>query len=87
MRQYIVTNSHRLRQGNIFAWKVDNAKEYGGDQIDGEHGVARELVVEREFRVPHESNTNPVAERAIGVLERGTRACLAFAGAPACMWT
>jgi hypothetical protein len=86
LREYVRKHAHLFKEGKVYYWKVDNAKEYRGELIDGPDGAAAQLVVHRLFRVPHESNSNAKAERSHGVLARGTAACLAHAEAPACVW-
>mmetsp|Transcript_2194 Transcript_2194/g.7161 ORF Transcript_2194/g.7161 Transcript_2194/m.7161 type:complete len:1030 (+) Transcript_2194:1510-4599(+) len=86
LHTYVKSNNHRLKDGRVWAWHTDNGREFTGDRIDGEHGAARELVHERTFSIPHVSNSNAIAERSFGVLERGVRCCLAYANADDCLW-
>ena len=73
---------HRLKDGKIGRWAVDNGMSFHGDEVTS---LCEALVERRGFQVPYESNTHAVAERNWGVLERMMRSDLAQAAAPACL--
>ena len=84
LTQYAEDKIALLRNGKIDTWAADNGTEFRGDDLER---VAAEVVQRRRFSVPHESNTNAIAERDWGVIERGMCACLAYADdAPQCLW-
>ena len=85
LRAYCRERVDRFKNGKMGCWMTDNGKEFHGDAIDGEHGVARELATGRAFSIPYVSNTNPVAELNLGIVLNGIRRCLAHAGAPGCL--
>lgn len=87
MRAYWAKVKHLLRDGKIWCWKTDNGSEYRGEAIDGKGGVVEDLVGRHEYSAANTKNTNPIPERAHGVIQRGIRACLAHAEAPDCLWS
>lgn len=74
---------HRLRDGRIWRWHLDNDLAYEGPDVKE---AAAELVTSRTQRVPHESNSNPVPERNFGIVEYAIKAACAHADAPLCLW-
>ena len=76
---------HRLRDGKVTLWYTDNDMAFEGAM---KTEVAQELIARFAERVPHESDTNPVAERMWGTVEPGIKRCLGFADkAPSCLWS
>ena len=74
---------HRLRDGRVTRWHLDNDLAYQGPDVKD---AAEELVTSRTQSVAYEKNNNPVSERNIGVVEYAIKAACAHAGAPMCLW-
>ena len=74
---------HRLPEGKIIRWHLDNDMAYDGPAVSS---VAAELVERQSRGVGHEKNTNPTAERDLGVVEQAVKASLAHAGGDGCLW-
>lgn len=74
----------RLRDGKIWVWHID------GDLAlirASKQQAARDLIVGLSQRIPHQSNSNPVAERLFRTLEETISRTVAYAGdAPLCLW-
>jgi hypothetical protein len=69
LRAYCRERVDRLKYSKIGTWKTDNGKEFRGNEIESEHGAARELAIGRAYLIPYVSETNPVAERNLGVVQ------------------
>ena len=83
---------HRLRDKQVGRWTVDNSKSFLGEEVQD---AAAEMVRQRGYAVPNDSNSLPVPERTWGVWERMMRCMHADAidptipgdiGAPECLW-
>lgn len=74
----------RLRDGKIWVWHID------GDLAlirASKQQAARDLIVGLAQRIPHQPNSNPVAERLFRTLEETITRTVAYAGnAPLCLW-
>ena len=86
VRKFHTSVKGLLRDGKIWTWRTDNGSEFKGEAIEGPGGVVAEMVNTKLFSVPNVKNSNPIPERAWGVIERGIRACHAHAEAPECLW-
>ena len=76
---------HRLRDGMIGRWVTDNGLGFLGHEVQD---VADELVRDRGYSVPNESNTLAVPERHWGVLQRMMRSDMHYPSepVPGCLW-
>ena len=70
---------HRLRDGMIGRWVTDNGYGFMGSDVQS---VADELVRNRGYSVPNESNTLAVPERHWGVLQRMMRSDMHYPPQP-----
>lgn len=86
MRKYLDVVKTWLREGQIWTWKTDKGSEFKGEAISGPGGVVEEMLKEKTFNVPNTRNSNPLPERAWGVIQLGIRTCHAHADAPECLW-
>ena len=73
----------KLRDGKIVRLHTDNDTSYEGPEAKA---WANEMVTRVTKREPYEPNTNPVAERSLGVAKQAMNAALAHAGVDACLW-
>ena len=74
---------HRLTDGQVHRLHGDNDMAYNGPDMQA---WARQMVQNATARVPHDPDTNPVAERQLGIAKSVISASLAHAGAPECLW-
>jgi len=73
----------RLQDGRVHRWHVDNDQAFDGPDIKG---MTEALIGSISARVPYDPNTNPVAERHLGLAKEGARGALEYAGANECLW-
>jgi hypothetical protein len=73
----------RLTDGKVHRLHADNDLAYNGPDMQS---WARQMVQNATARVPHDPDTNPVAERQLGIAKTVINASLAHAGAPECLW-
>ena len=74
---------HRLTDGKVHRLHADNDLAYNGPDMQS---WARQMVENATARVPHDPDTNPVAERQLGIAKAVINASLAHAGAAECLW-
>ena len=84
LQYFVSSNSHRLRDGKIGVWKTDGSGDFRGDNLSG---VASSLLQKHEYSIPHEANTNPFAERDLGVSKKMELSFLHQSeNIPECVW-
>ena len=70
LRQFVTDHKDLLKDGRVTEWHTDGDGGFTSKSIDE---VCLELETRRSFSIAGESNTNPGAERIIGVMVRPMR--------------
>ena len=70
VRKYHASVRPHLKDDKILGWQTDNGGEFRGDMVDGVGGLVEDLIREKRFSVPNVKNSNPIPERAWGVIQR-----------------
>ena len=85
LNKYVADKKRSYPGYEMHTWHTDNATYYRGQNLND---AASSLIQKHSHSVANQSNTNPIAERNLGVGAEMSRAALHQSeGIPECLWT